>query len=314
MAVLDTTGANGEPHGKQTVARSSNPGGIMYTPCSGIWQTVWLEPVPAASIESLMLTPDVDAGKLRRQGRRCAARPTGCRVEAVALDGEREVARVPRRLRPPCSLVLKIPARQALVARQPFLYDLKVSLVDGGQTVDAVESYFGMRKIALGKDAKGFTRMLLNGKFVFQSGPLDQGFWPDGIYTAPTDEALRYDIEITKKLGFNMARKHVKIEPERWYYWCDKLGLLVWQDMPSGGGGKAYDGSKAAGQAARTSRAARRGRSVPAITTACPPRPRRPRQFEAELRAMVAAAPQPSVDHPVGRLQRGLGPIRHRRG
>src|SRR5437867_11933159 len=97
-----------------------------------------------------------------------------------------------------------------------------------------VQSYFGMRKTEIGKDDKGITRMLLNGKFVFQIGPLDQGFWPDGIYTAPTDEALRYDIEITKKLGFNIARKHVKVEPDRWYYWCDRLGLLVWQDMPSG--------------------------------------------------------------------------------
>src|SRR5262249_33952465 len=104
----------------------------------------------------------------------------------------------------------------------------------GDKVVDTVDSYFGLRKIAVGKDDKGITRLLLNNKFVFQFGPLDQGFWPDGLYTAPTDEALKYDIEVTKKLGFNMARKHVKVEPARWYYWCDKLGLLVWQDMPSG--------------------------------------------------------------------------------
>jgi len=116
----------------------------------------------------------------------------------------------------------------------PYLYNLTVTLKLGNTTLDRVESYFGMRKISLGKDAKGFTRMMLNNKPYFQLGPLDQGFWPDGIYTAPTDEALRYDIEMTKKLGMNMARKHVKIEPDRWYYWCDKLGLLVWQDMPSG--------------------------------------------------------------------------------
>ena len=116
----------------------------------------------------------------------------------------------------------------------PHLYDLEVRLKLGSRTVDKVESYFGMRKISLGKDEKGFTRLLLNNKPYFQFGPLDQGFWPDGLYTAPTDEALRYDIEMTKKLGFNMARKHVKVEPDRWYYWCDKLGLLVWQDMPSG--------------------------------------------------------------------------------
>ena len=126
----------------------------------------------------------------------------------------------------------------------PHLYELEVSLKLGHHTIDKVESYFGMRKISLGKDDKGFTRLLLNNKPYFQFGPLDQGFWPDGIYTAPTDEALRYDIEMTKKLGFNMARKHVKVEPDRWYYWCDKLGLLVWQDMPSGDNyisGKAPD-------------------------------------------------------------------------
>jgi hypothetical protein len=116
----------------------------------------------------------------------------------------------------------------------PFLYDLRVSLMRNGKSLDEVKSYFGLRKSSLGKDESGLTRLMLNNKFVFQFGPLDQGFWPDGIYTAPTDEALRYDIEMTKKLGFNMARKHVKVEPARWYYWADKLGLLVWQDMPSG--------------------------------------------------------------------------------
>jgi hypothetical protein len=117
----------------------------------------------------------------------------------------------------------------------PYLYDFRLDLVreDGGIS-DSFEGYFGMRKISLGKDEKGFTRMMLNDEFVFQFGPLDQGWWPDGLYTAPTDEALKYDIEVTKELGFNMARKHVKVEPARWYYWCDKLGLLVWQDMPSG--------------------------------------------------------------------------------
>jgi beta-galactosidase/beta-glucuronidase len=116
----------------------------------------------------------------------------------------------------------------------PFLYGLVIKLKIGNTVIDRVDSYFGMRKISLGQDAKGFTRIMLNNQPYFQFGPLDQGFWPDGLYTAPTDAALKYDIEMTKKLGFNMARKHVKIEPERWYYWCDKLGLLVWQDMPSG--------------------------------------------------------------------------------
>ena len=121
-----------------------------------------------------------------------------------------------------------------MVARHSVPYDLTVSLHRDGKAIDKVDSYFGMRKIGLGKDKDGFVRMQLNGKYVFQLGPLDQGFWPDGLYTAPTDEALRYDIEVTKKLGFNMIRKHIKVEPARWYYWCDKLGMLVWQDMPGG--------------------------------------------------------------------------------
>ena len=148
----------------------------------------------------------------------------------------------------------------------PFLYKLRVAIGRGEKGIDQVESYFGMRKIALGKDEKGVTRPMLNGKFVFQAGPLDQGFWPDGIYTAPTDEALRSDIEAIKKLGMNMARKHVKVEPDRWYYWCDKLGLLVWQDMPSGGGGKLGTRGGADGVPASAEKA---------------------RQFEAELRALV---------------------------
>ena len=140
---------------------------------------------------------------------------------------------IPPRIAP--SLDAGGPERQALVAG--FAVPVRPAdhaAVKDGEPVDEVESYFGMRKIALGKDEKGIQRLMLNNEPLFQFGPLDQGFWPDGLYTAPTDEALRYDIEMTKKLGFNMARKHVKVEPARWYYWCDKLGLLVWQDMPSG--------------------------------------------------------------------------------
>jgi beta-galactosidase/beta-glucuronidase len=114
------------------------------------------------------------------------------------------------------------------------LYDLRVLLKEGDQVLDKVGSYFALRKVALRKDPEGVTRIALNDQFLFQIGTLDQGFWPDGIYTAPTDDALRYDIEFLKQAGYNLARKHVKVEPDRWYYWCDKLGLLVWQDMPSG--------------------------------------------------------------------------------
>ena len=283
VAVLDATGANGEPHGKQTVNAIQHPGGIMYTPCSGIWQTVWLEPVPATSIASLTLTPDVDAGTLRVTVNLSgpSAGPLG--FEAIALDGDREVARGGG----DCGVTyLHIPHAKLWWPDKPFLYDLKVSLVRGGQTVDTVKSYFGMRKISLGKDASGFMRILLNGKFVFQSGPLDQGFWPDGIYTAPTDEALRYDIEITKKLGFNMARKHVKVEPERWYYWCDRLGLLVWQDMPAGGGGKAYEPPNREHAKDKAAEAKAR-KALAKDHDGVPASPEKAGQFEKELTRMV---------------------------
>ena len=222
VEVFDPTDAGSQPRGKQVL----HPGGIMYTPTSGIWQTVWLEPVAETHIESLLLVPDVDAGCLR-----LTVGGTGT-VEAVASDGGRQVAQVSGDAG--AELKLAIPDPKLWSPDSPHLYDLRVSLKSGGKTVDEVTSYFGMRKIALGKDEQGVTRLMLNGKFVFQVGPLDQGFWPDGIYTAPTDEALRWDIETMKKLGFNCARKHVKVEPDRWYYWCDKLGLLVWQDMPAG--------------------------------------------------------------------------------
>ena len=131
-------------------------------------------------------------------------------------------------------LIIQIPNAQLWSPDHPSLYSLHVKLISKGKVTDEIDSYFGMRKTSIGKDEGGITRMLLNNKFVFQVGPLDQGFWPDGIYTAPTDAALKFDIEAEKKLGFNMVRKHVKVEPERWYYWADKLGLLVWQDMPAG--------------------------------------------------------------------------------
>ena len=156
-------------------------------------------------------------------------------VEIEVLDGDRVIQKYGARI----GEEQAIPIGQVKLwsPDQPFLYGLRLTLRDGNvapNPPDVVESYFGMRKISLGKDEAGVTRILLNNKFVFQYGPLDQGFWPDGLYTAPTDEALKYDIEVTKRLGMNMARKHVKVEPQRWYYWCDKLGLLVWQDMPSG--------------------------------------------------------------------------------
>ena len=231
IAVFDPTNAGIQPDGKQNYNRFAKPGGIAYTACSGIWQTVWLETVPATYIQGLKMTPDIDAGALRVVVTPAGSAVTGD-VELVALDGNRPVARISGQSG--TELVLPIDKPRVWSPEDPFLYHLQVRL---GR--DAVTGYFGMRKISLGTDSKGIRRILLNGKFIFQSGPLDQGYWPDGIYTAPTDEALRWDIEEMKRLGFNMVRKHLKVEPARWYYWCDRLGLLVWQDMPCGDGGTA---------------------------------------------------------------------------
>lgn len=230
VEVFDPTNDGGYPRGKQTLS----PGGIMYTPTSGIWQTVWLEPVAATHVEFLKIVPDVDQGLVRVKVTSAAGTDDG-NVQAMieVYDGKTKIASAKGFENE--EIALKIPSPKLWSPDSPFLYDLKVTIT--GQRValqaDTVTSYFGMRKIAIGKDEKGVTRPLLNGKFVFQVGPLDQGFWPDGLYTAPTDEALRFDIAEMKRLGFNVVRKHIKVEPERWYYWCDKLGLMVWQDMPS---------------------------------------------------------------------------------
>ncbi len=226
VAVQDPTEGD-QPRGKQ----SRKPEGIFYTPTSGIWQTVWLEPVPEVCIDELSLTPDVDAGALRLKV--AANSPAeSLKVEVAALADGKEIGRTAGHANE--ELRLPIASPHLWSPNDPFLYDLRVTLKDGNKIVDSVSSYFGMRKIAVQRDDSGVKRIALNGKFTFQIGALDQGFWPDGIYAAPTDEALRYDIEYLKGAGFNMARKHVKVEPDRWYYWCDKLGLLVWQDMPSG--------------------------------------------------------------------------------
>jgi hypothetical protein len=226
VRVADPTTAGYQPIGKQHL----NPHGIWYTPTTGIWQTVWVETVPELYIRRLKLVPDVDAGQLRVgvETNRPAAG-----VKAVAIvngDGKEFVGEGPVQ----GEIVVTMPGARLWSPGDPFLYDLEVSISQAGGGADAVTSYCAMRKISLGKDDQGAVRLFLNNKPLFQFGPLDQGFWPDGLYTAPNDEALRYDIELTKKLGFNMIRKHVKVEPDRWYYWCDKLGLLVWQDMPSG--------------------------------------------------------------------------------
>ena len=208
---------------------------IFYTAATGIWQTVWLEPVPPAHIIDLKLLPDVDAKTLHFTVRTASA-GAGAQIVATAKDGGVTVAQVNGRAEGVLDLI--VPNPHLWSPDDPHLYDLEVALVQNGKTVDHVGSYFAMRKVSLGKDEKGRNRIFVNNQFLLQIGLLDQGYWPDGNYTAPTDDALKYDIETSRKLGYNLLRKHAKVEPARWYYWCDKLGMLVWQDMPQAFGGK----------------------------------------------------------------------------
>jgi hypothetical protein len=251
VSVWDPTDTEWQLHGKQTL----HPGGCSYTATSGIWQTVWLEPVPESHIETLEVMPDLDRGILKLT---VAARifPKPMKVNAIVIDHGTAIADVSgeigQEITPliqdnlvsffkatstgiSTTLDISIPKPKTLSPDSPFLYDMIVHLKDyDGNILDTVKSYFGMRSIKRGLDQQGNTRMLLNGEPILMPGALDQGFWPDGVYLAPTDEALRFDIEWAKKLGLNTVRKHVKIESDRWYYWADKLGLMVFQDMPTG--------------------------------------------------------------------------------
>lgn len=227
ISVWDPTDAGVQSVGKQSL----NPRGIWYTATSGIWQTVWLEPVPAVGIKNLKLTPDIDSGSLSLIAS-SGGQDKQYRIRAIAYDQGKKVSEAEGELGE--ILTLKLKDIKLWSPDHPFLYDLSVRLYQNGKEMDRVESYFGMRKIGLKKDSEGVTRLFLNNEPLFQFGPLDQGFWPDGLYTAPTDEAMKFDILKTKQWGFNMIRKHVKVEPARWYYYCDQLGLLVWQDMPNG--------------------------------------------------------------------------------
>ncbi len=226
VKVFDPTNDGGQPRGKQTL----RPGGIMYTPTSGIWQTVWMEPVAQGGIESLKIVPDLDTSSVKITINPLIDTLPDAKVNVSVKDGDKVVASGTGK--PGTEIVIKVPGAKLWSPDSPNLYDLHVNVVSGGKTLDEVGSYFGMRKIALGKE-RGITKMMLNGKFLFQIGPLDQGFWPDGIYTPPSEEAIKFDIQTMKDLGFNMVRKHIKVEPARWYYWTDHIGLLVWQDMPS---------------------------------------------------------------------------------
>ncbi|HNY93044.1 MAG TPA: glycoside hydrolase family 2, partial [bacterium] len=227
VAVWDPTDTGTQPRGKQVL----KPGGIFYTACTGIWGTVWVEPVPVTRIEELRIVPDVAAGAVTVTCTVAGALPRS-RLALTALEEGRIVASASGAADAPIRLA--IPGARLWSPATPHLYDLKVQLIDREKVTDEVSSYFGLRSITVGPDQAGVTRLLLNGEPLFQAGPLDQGFWPDGIYTAPTEEAMVYDLEVLKRMGFNMLRKHVKVEPRRFYYHCDRLGVLVWQDMPSG--------------------------------------------------------------------------------
>lgn len=266
LSVWDPVDEGTQPRGKQV----REPHGIWYTSVTGIWGTAWLEPVAETHIESLKVIPDIDTNEVHVTVQCPESAPDHTVEASVSVPGKdsspiRGTGITGQKI----SLVLQ--DVRLWSPDSPFLYDLELILKDSqGREVDRVDSYFGMRKISVEKDETGVNRLFLNDRAQFMLGPLDQGWWPDGLYTAPTDEALRYDLEVTKQLGMNMLRKHVKVEPRRFYYWCDKLGVIVWQDMPSGDaflGKDREDIQRSPGSAA---------------------------QFEAELERMIASL----LNHP----------------
>ena len=212
------------PVGKQRL----DPDGIFYTAASGIWQSVWLEPVAPTSLETFTATPNRDL-KSFTVSAAVDGPAKNAKISVKAYAGKKKVGSVSGKATGRLRLKIKNPRLWS--PEDPFLYTFKVTL-KRGKSVDKVESYAGLRTIGLAK-VDGKQRIVLNGKPTFVLATLDQGYWPDGIYTAPTDEALRFDIARTKDLGFNTIRKHIKVEPARWYYWADRLGMLVWQDQPA---------------------------------------------------------------------------------
>lgn len=233
IRVWDPTDDGPQPHGKQVI----KPEGIWYTSVTGIWQTVWLETVPGTYIVATKQTSDLDNKTITVNTSVENLQP-GDVINVSAWKGNEKVA---EKTGADTSVTLSITDPETWSPSHPFLYDLKLTVMRKGKTVDEVKSYFAMRKISIAKDAKGIQKLMLNNKFIFEFGPLDQGWWPGGLYTAPTDAALKFDIEKTKEMGFNMIRKHIKVEPARWYYYCDQLGMLVWQDMPSGDLGNGWE-------------------------------------------------------------------------
>jgi len=228
VAVWDPSDTGLQECGKQTL----NPHGIWYTAVSGIWQTVWLEPVPESFIRGLRLTPDLDAGRLRLETE-VDGPLTGLDLRYEIWAGGEVIAN--GRGTVGQTLEIAVPDPRPWSPNDPFLYDLVVCLVREEEEIDRVGSYFAMRKFGLVTDGQGYPRFSLNNQPLFLYGPLDQGYFPDGLYTAPTDAALAFDVQAVRALGCNFIRKHVKVEPARWYYHCDQLGMIVWQDMPNGG-------------------------------------------------------------------------------
>lgn len=228
VKVWDPTDKGPQPRGKQV----SQPHGIWYMPVSGIWQTVWLEPVPSHHIANIKTTPDIDVNRIKVEVETDNNKYED-KFEVKVFEGEHLVAMgtsingLPVEVSMPADVKYWSPDF-------PFLYQMEIALISEGKMADKVKSYAAMRKYSMKRDENGVMRLQLNNKDLFQFGPLDQGWWPDGLYTAPTDEALLYDIQKTKDFGFNMIRKHIKVEPARWYTHCDRLGMIVWQDMPSG--------------------------------------------------------------------------------
>jgi len=227
VVVWDPTNVGDQTIGKQALPELRK--GWRFTPTSGIWQSVWLEPVGEVSVERLKVTPDSDNGRVIVQ-----MYPQGelkdFTFHVAIKDGGRVVASGKGTAGQDVIALFK--ERPKLWSPgNPFLYNLMVTVTRDGKVLDTVRSYVGMRKISIGRDEAGLLRVMLNGKPIFQYGPLDQGYWPEGTLTPPSDEAIRFDVQYLRDIGCNMVRVHIKVHPRRWYYWCDKLGLMVWQDF-----------------------------------------------------------------------------------
>lgn len=243
VKVEDDADQSFQPRGKQV----RKPSGIWYTSVTGIWQSVWMEAVPETRITDYNVKSDIDNGTIEvtieslnlKKGQTVVAALTEGGVGYDPLNPSSNIVVMGSSICENDSesgtsvIKLNVPDAKLWSPETPYLYGLKLSIVQNVTTVDQVTGYTAMRKISVVKDSDGYKRMALNNKALFQFGPLDQGWWPDGLYTAPTDEALHYDVLKTKEMGFNMIRKHIKVEPSRWYMWCDVEGIMVWQDMPS---------------------------------------------------------------------------------